>query len=387
MSVLLLLLAALSVGFAWADYVSGYLSYAAALTLASIWLLRRVLQTRPIRWHWAATVLVLAAAWGILQCLAGISVYAFVSVRESVCWLAAAAVFVLAVNCISSPQQIDLLSRRAIWFGGILSLLTVLCWYTAGNTILWVIPTKYAAENAGTFLNRDQYAAFIELLLPIALARSMQAARLNAPCYFAAAAMYGSVFVTASRAGTILVTVELLIFLAIACRRVERGYLAAIMVGGCALAVTALFGPEYVFHRFQADDLFTFRREMLISTWEMMKAKWLTGFGMGTWPTVYPAFAVFDPPGFFMNHAHNDWAEWTADGGILFTANIAAVALAAALAIRRNLWSMGVASVFLHAFVDFPLHKPAIVLCTFIILGAALGGQRGASAPSNTFLR
>jgi O-antigen ligase len=265
-----------------------------------------------------------------------------------------------------------LLRRYATSFGGVLSVLTVLCWYTAGGTILWIIPTEYAAENAGTFLNRDQYAVLIELLLPIALARSIQSGRVLPPYCLAAAAMYASVLVTASRAGTILVTLELIIFLVLACCRIERGFVAAAVIGGCALAVTAVFGPEYVIQRFQTADPFTFRREMLLSTWQMIQTKWLTGFGLGTWPTIYPAFAVFDPPGLFMNHAHNDWAEWTADGGIVFTAAIASVAAGAAWISRTSVWSMGVSIAFLHALVDFPFHKPALVVCAFLILGASV---------------
>jgi len=376
MRVFVLLLAAFAVIFAWADPTSGYLSYAVVLLLASIYLLDSAIRKRSLQWHWAGTLLMAAFGWGMVQAFGGFSVYRFPSVLESVGWLASAATLVLSLNCLASSGSVALLSLCAVWFGGILSILTVICWYTAGATILWIVPTEYAAENAGTFLNRDQYAVLMELLLPIALTQSIPRGRFSTLHCLAAAAMFGSVFVTASKAGTILVTVELLIFLGIAYRRVERGFLAAAAVGGCSLAVTLSFGPEYVFRRFQADDLFTFRREMLISTWQMIQARWLTGFGLGTWPTVYPAFAVFDPPGFFMNHAHNDWAEWTADGGIAFTAVLASVAIAAASIVRRKPWSMGVIIVFLHAFVDFPLHKPALVICTFLVLGAALGKER-----------
>ena len=373
--VLLLLLAGCSVAFAWADPAAGDLSYAAALLLASGWLFDSGIRKRSLRWHWVATILVLCAAWGILQYLTGLTVYRFPTLRESAGWLAAAAVFLISLNCLSTPEMIAILSEVSVWFGGILSILTVLCWYTAGGTILWIIPTAYTAENAGTFLNRDQYAVLMELLLPLVLAQSIRHGRLLAPYGLVAAAMYASVLVTASRAGTILVTLELLVFLCVALRSSRRGLLVAATVAGCAVTATAVFGPQYVIQRFQAADLFAFRREMLISTWQMIQEKWLTGFGLGTWPTVYPAFAIFDPPGFFMNHAHNDWAEWTSDGGVLFSAALAGVAIAAALGIRERFWSLGVSIAFLHALVDFPFHKPALVICAFLILGASLGSQ------------
>jgi len=380
--VLLLLLAGFSVAFAWADPAAGDLSNAAALLLASGWLFDSGIRKRSLKWHWVATILVLCTAWGILQYSTGLTVYRFPTLRESLGWLAAAAVFLISLNCSSTPEMVALLSRASAWFGGILSILTVLCWYTAGGTNLWIIPTIYSAENAGTFLNRDQYAVLMELLLPLALAQSIRNGRLLAPYCLAAAAMYASVLVTASKAGTILVTLELFVFLCVALRSSRRGLLAAATVAGCAVAVTAVFGPQYVIQRFQAPDLFAFRREMLLSSWQMIQEKWLTGFGLGTWPTVYPAFALFDPPGFFMNHAHNDWAEWTSDGGVLFSAALASVAIAAAIGIRGKFWSLGVSIAFVHALVDFPFHKPALVICVFLILGASLGSEDNSALPA-----
>ena len=39
------------------------------------------------------------------------------------------------------------------------------------------------------------------------------------------------------------------------------------------------------------------------------------GIGLGTWPIVYPSYALIDT-GSFANQAHNDWLQWTAEGGI-----------------------------------------------------------------------
>ena len=53
------------------------------------------------------------------------------------------------------------------------------------------------------------------------------------------------------------------------------------------------------------------------------------GFGLGSWPWAYPRYAIIDPV-LFANHAHNDWAEWAADGGLPFALLIGLVALRAA---------------------------------------------------------
>jgi O-antigen ligase len=47
----------------------------------------------------------------------------------------------------------------------------------------------------------------------------------------------------------------------------------------------------------------------------MAREKPWTGFGLGIWPTVYPANALYDD-GTFVNEAHNDWLQWAVEGGV-----------------------------------------------------------------------
>jgi hypothetical protein len=79
-----------------------------------------------------------------------------------------------------------------------------------------------------------------------------------------------------------------------------------------------------------------------------------------------------------MNHAHNDWAEWAAEGGVLFDLPLLAMALASAAFARRSPWGLGVAIVFLHSLVDFPLQKTALAILTFFLAGALAASSRTA---------
>src|SRR5262249_38001593 len=146
------------------------------------------------------------------------------------------------------------------------------------------------------------------------------AALSEVPWRFAAAVasafIYASVVVTGSRAGTIWVSVEALVLTAAALRQKTCRYRLVLTVAAGMVLCSLAAGWEYVWFRFHAADPFAFRREMAAASLLMIKTRPLTGFGLGTWPVVYPAFAPFDPPDFFMNHAHNDWLEWIADGGL-----------------------------------------------------------------------
>jgi hypothetical protein len=107
----------------------------------------------------------------------------------------------------------------------------------------------------------------------------------------------------------------------------------------------------------------------------------LMGSGLGTWQTVYPEFATFDNS-LFANEAHNDWAQWTAEGGIPFGLALAGVAIGAAILAWRHIWGLGVIFVFLHSFIDYPTREPAIGAILFVLIGAMIAtgmgsGRRG----------
>jgi len=92
------------------------------------------------------------------------------------------------------------------------------------------------------------------------------------------------------------------------------------------------------------------------------------GFGLGTFSTVYPAYAAFDA-GAVVEHAHNDWLEWTSEGGLPFALVWAALALAATRAAIRSMWAIGVPAVFLHALVDYPFARLGIAAWVFVLIG------------------
>jgi O-antigen ligase len=139
---------------------------------------------------------------------------------------------------------------------------------------------------------------------------------------------------------------------------------------------TGVAGWQYMWMRLHDSNIFVIRRELLISTLQMIHARPVTGFGLGTWPLVYPAFATFDPPGIFMNHAHNDWAEWMADGGLPFAASLITIAAGSIALLRRSWWALGVPAALVHSLVDFPMQKAALGALAFFILGAAASESR-----------
>jgi len=84
----------------------------------------------------------------------------------------------------------------------------------------------------------------------------------------------------------------------------------------CVLVFSAIAGWGLLWSRISGGtDPFANRREMLESALRMARERPWMGFGLGTFQFVYPAYAVTDF-GLFVDHAHNDWAEWVAEGGL-----------------------------------------------------------------------
>jgi O-antigen ligase len=90
---------------------------------------------------------------------------------------------------------------------------------------------------------------------------------------------------------------------------------------------------------------------------------------------VYPAYARFDI-GLVVNHAHNDWAEWLAEGGVPFLAALASMAVWAVMPAVRSIWGIGLISVFLHALVDYPMQRLGLALWVFVLAGVLAAEER-----------
>ncbi len=352
---------------AWADPVSGHLCNAAALCLAAAWLFRHGWSAGL---HWVALPLVAIPAWGLVQLALSWSVYAYVTRMEVLAWTANGAFCFLAFATLQDCDRRESVLSALLCCAVALAAVGILQWFTAGGRVFWIFATPYDSEVMGPFLNRDHYAVFVELVLPIALSRALLEPEGAARYSLAAGFLFASVVTTGSRAGTAMITLETVALILLSRRRVWSRTRVAFLAAAVLVTSTAA-GWEYLWFRFQQADLFTFRREMALAALDMIRARPWTGFGLGTWPTVYPGFARFDPQGYYMNHAHNDWLEWFSDGGVVFVALGLAIFGAAVSLARRNWWALGVPIALLHAAFDFPLHKQAVAALLFYMLGAA----------------
>ena len=313
--------------------------------------------------------------WGLVQILAHTTASTLETRGAVLRWGALGAVFFLSqVVGDTREARRNLLSAFLLFASG-MAVLCLAQLSTAQGHVLWVFPTGYASV-FGTFQYYNNYAQFVEIALPIALWRALREGWRSWWYALAGGVLYASVIGSASRAGTVLCTAELLTMLAfglVKLRDPETGQAsrsASVMLVAVpilAVAFTLAAGWETVWQRFQVSDPFLGRREFVTAAIDMARQRPITGFGMGTFTEVYQRYAIRDFP-FYANHAHNDWAEFAADGGIPLLLLVFIPFAAAIPTAIRNPWGLGLITVMLHACVDYPFPRPAVSGWMFMML-------------------
>jgi O-antigen ligase len=213
----------------------------------------------------------------------------------------------------------------------------------------------------------------LEPAVGVAIAASIWDRRRALLWILAAAALFACVIAGGSRAGSILCLLELILIPLIA---FARGRMSARSLGRIAIvgavsagALVAVVGWEKIWQRLQEPHPYALRADLVRSSLAMVRDRPLTGFGLGAWPSAYPAYARFDD-GTFVNQAHNEWVQWAAEGGVpFFFLWLIAIATLARPA-WRSLWGLGLIAVFVHALVDYPFEqRPALAAYFFALAG------------------
>jgi O-antigen ligase len=340
--------------------------------------------------EWTAWLVYLIPVWGIVQLVATTTVSRFETRAEVLRWGSLAGVFFLSQVVTRTPKGRRLFLSVFLGFATCMAVLCILQIFTSDGKVLWIFSSGYP-DVYGSFPNANNYAQFVEVALPIALWRGLREGGRSWGYTLAGGVLYASVIASASRAGAVLSTAEVIVMLVIGLaglrgernkNRVRSTVAILLLVPALAGILTLAVGWQHVWERFKGNDPFGARKEFFIAAVNMARNRPLTGFGLGTFPEVYQEFAIKDI-GMIANHAHNDWAEFAADGGIPFLLLIL-IPFAAAIPIAfRHPWGLGLVFVMIHACVDYPFPRPAVSGWMFAVLGALYMASRSDKRMTN----
>ena len=346
---------------------------AAVFVSIGVWAAGQLRRPSPVRGSLWLAPLCAATLWGLLQLATHRTVYRWGTWNAVSTWATWLALFFLALQLFQRSAARHWFLGFAVYFGFGLSVLSTVQMFTSGGRIFWLFPSGYPDFVMGPFVNRNHYAAFLETIVPIALWQALSDPRRAFVNYAMAAGMLASVVAGASRAGSILICVEVAAVLLTAWgrgmapgRAVFRGFVTFTAV---AVLFTAAAGWQTLRKRFWDPDPFAGRREFLESSLAMVHDRPAMGFGLGNWARAYPQYALFDD-GTYANQAHNDWLQWAAEGGMPFFAILLSLAAMAVPSAVRSVWGIGLVSVWVHCLVEYPLQqRPAIGAWFFVLLG------------------
>ncbi len=342
---------------------------------------------------------------------ATLSLAPFHTLRASLELLAYVLIGVLVVRTITHRRQIQRLMIVLTAAGACQALYGLFELYRAHPRVLF-FPKVYNLSSAtGTFVNRNHFSGYLEMILPLALGLiisrmdmlslagkrwSEKAAQItgrgftqNVLILIAAAVMIVSIIRSQSRSGVFVLLFIFVLFFELtvfhfSARRYRQAWVKTFLKAAFILATIAVLfaGVEATMGRFAKDNLLLDGRPQY---WNSALAVFrdfpLLGTGLGTFADIYPAYGTVSLEG-RLTHAHNDFLEYLTDlGSVGFALLLATIAF---LVIDGFLtWSkrrhpqikgmgmggfVSIAAIFVHSITDFNLHIPANMLLFAVVL-------------------
>jgi O-antigen ligase len=266
----------------------------------------------------------------------------------------------------------------------------------------------------GPYVDRDHFAGLMEMLLPLAIlyiAGRHGRLSLEGSVWRVSAVVLGlaALLLSGSRAGLLALAAEMVIATVVLRRAaLRRGQVRRLATAAGLALVAGVILFAYVDPGWVAKKLGSVayvnktwaewasdRKMMASDAYHMwLEHPWL-GVGLGDFETAYPRYQSF-PTDEWIDHAHNDYAEATAETGLVGALLIlAALGLFLYLAFRNVThlfgsnagWvrlgaALGCCGLLVHSLADFNLHIPANAAWFAILAGIATSERSGASVAS-----
>ncbi len=386
------------------------------LALLGLWLLAGALRGEinlclPRLAFPALAILALACS----QAFAGLSVYP-PATREAV-WelVAAGGLFLLLVNQFAAGRRLDTFSTALVLFAFCLAVFAIVQGLSFNGKIYWSWPAPRGSLPFGPFINRNHYAAWGLMALPLAWAKlSERRAQVELRVFWGLVALTIGVSILFSRSraglGLFLLALPLYAWLSRPARRGLSARTLGLGAGVLLLAVLATLAVESrallarwpgvaeLFAR--PESLDEHRWQIWRDTLPMIRDHLWLGSGLETYGVLSDSYRSFYSD-LRWAQAHNDYLQWLAETGLVGAALAVwfLVALARRGAEKLHQLAEGAASgserrlvaaaltgcllVLLHSLVDFPLRIPAnaLLFSALLAMVAAPTSPAGPSEP------
>ena len=346
-----------------------------------------------IRWSpviWPLLGLELIA---LLQFLVPLSLYPYLTKLELLRMTSYFILLFLSGQAFRTPRQWRDFAWFVVLLGFSVAVFGVLQDLTSNGKLYWFKEMRYGGNAYGPYVNRNHFAGLMELLIPVGLAMLAVPGvrRQQMPLMALLAAMpVGALLLSGSRGGIIGFGCEVIVLIALLwIRRGEKRHLftflvALVLAGG----LVAWLGIGQVIQRFSMihnpEVTEGQRLSMAKSAYHIFRDHPLTGTGVGTMISVYPAYETAYN-GTIVDHVHDDHFELLAETGVVGTSCWLTFIVLLAVYGLKNVSAhqdpvvravqlgtlVGCVGLLVHSFVDFNLHIPANALLFYVMAGMA----------------
>ena len=328
--------------------------------------------------------------------------------------------YVVSVQFLTDRKYLKTTVAVVTWLAALLALLGIVEFITENldyplphNKLFWLRDLTQGGTPRGPYVNRNHYAGFLEMIFPLALAMFLsyrpQIRRLSVRkqivdfftgkqvhqhfFYGTAAILIATgILLSLSRGGILSLSISMIFFAGILIFRAKQkkaGFFISLIVA-VVLVLTGSSGWDAIFKRFeslhaQTGLLYDSRLIIWQDVVNVIREFPLTGTGAGTLEKIYPAFRTF-PGDDILEHAHNDYLEFFATGGIVLTALMGWCLLAVLYSAissfirRREPFSVllftgsltATCAILIHSIVDFNMQVGANDLYFFLVMALAV---------------
>jgi O-antigen ligase len=330
-----------------------------------------------------------------LQLVSGHTAYWFITWRSALLWAAYGMIFFVTTQSLYRTAEIRTLAFFFLALGFLVAVFSIAQQFTWNGNLYWLVPNRQSGWVYGPYVDHAHYAGLMEMLVPIPLVFAMMSRwqRSQRVLFgFAALLMASTIFLSQSLGGMVAFGMQML-FLAIVVGVRERSrrqalllllmavllalWLAMLSPGGISERIALLQDP---LGKAGAGD----RIHIVKDSLKMIRVRPLLGWGLGTFPVIYPSFRSFYT-NFFVNAAHNDYIQAAVETGLTGLALICGfivvfyrVALKQTGHWRTDIRSamalaaiIGVSGILIHSLSDFNLQIPANAALFFALVALA----------------
>jgi len=337
----------------------------------------------------------------LVQWLVGTTAYRHITYSHLLLYAAYGMLAFVVTQTLRRSSQFELVAKLFTGYGAAVASFAVLQGLAPNGKLYWIWPLEQGGSIYGPYVNRNHYAGLMEMLIPfplvLAATQFTNGSRKIAVAGIAAL-MAGSIFLSGSRGGMAAFVAQMVVLGVLLVRKREGTWKQPLMLGAF-LAMVIIFlvwmGSNELTRRLMSihsearEEInggvrLTIDRDCL----RMLIKRPFLGWGLGTFPIVYPEFRSFYTT-FFVNQAHNDYLQLLVETGLAgFSIAIWFLVLVFRQAAGKlKNWTetasgamtvaalLGCVGILVHSFLDFNLQIPANAALFYVLCAIA------ASAP------